>query len=113
MPGARELVSAFEAMGVDLLFGGHVHRTHVTTSRDLLPGRASPGIPLIACGTTTSRRGRGSEVGWNSLNIVRIGPRDVEVHPHLLAPDATEFEPGDPLVLPRYRVGVPLGEAAE
>ena len=98
---------------MDLLCGGHVHRTPVTTSRDLLPGRPSPGIPLIACGTTTSRRGRGSEVGWNSLNIVRVGPRDVEVHPHLLAPDGTEFEPVDPLVLPRYRVESPVGEATE
>ncbi|HET9948602.1 MAG TPA: metallophosphoesterase, partial [Longimicrobiales bacterium] len=62
LPGARKLLARFEEMGVDLLLGGHVHQTHITTSRALLPGEG-PGIPLVACGTTTSRRGRGPEAG--------------------------------------------------
>jgi hypothetical protein len=90
-------------MQVDLVLGGHVHRTQVRTSRDLAPG-SSDGIPLIACGTTTSRRGRGPEEGLNSLNVVRVRPRDVEVRPHVLQVGASDFEPVDPIVLPRGRV---------
>jgi 3',5'-cyclic AMP phosphodiesterase CpdA len=103
LPRARELVQAFESMQVDLVLGGHVHRAQARTSRDLAPG-SSDGIPLIACGTTTSRRGRGREKGLNSLNVVRVRPRDVEVRPHVLEAGASDFEPVDPIVLPRGRV---------
>ena len=51
MPGARAHVDAFESMGVDLVLGGHVHHTHVMTSRTLFPDRPGPGVPIIACGT--------------------------------------------------------------
>lgn len=103
LPRARHLVEAFESMGVDLVLGGHVHETHVSTSRALLPERAGPGVPLVACGTTTSRRGRGVEAGLNSLNVVRIAPHEVEILPHRLAPGARDFAPVDPIVIPRHR----------
>lgn len=107
LPGAAGLVKAFEAMGVDLVLGGHVHETHVSTSRALLPGGDGPGVPLVACGTTTSRRGRGVEKGINSLNVVRLGVREVEVVPHKLADGATEFVAGEPIRIPRHRVDAP------
>ena len=100
LPGAAELLAAFEAMGVDLILGGHVHRTHVHTSRALVPG-GPVGIPLIACGTTTSRRGRGVEAGVNSLNVVRVSPREIEIVPHLLPRDGERFAPVEPIVFPR------------
>ena len=103
LPGARRLAEAFESMGVDLVLGGHVHETHVNTSRALSPARPGPGIPLIACGTTTSRRGRGSEAGINSLNVIRVAPHEVEVLPHRLAPGARDFEPAEAIVIPRHR----------
>lgn len=71
LPGARRLLEAFEAMGVDLVLGGHIHQTQVRTSRELVEGEG-PGIPLVACGTTTSSRGRGPEAGANTLNVVRL-----------------------------------------
>lgn len=83
IPRAADILRAFEGMGVDLVLGGHVHRSLVTSSRDVVPGEG-PGIPLVACGTTASSRGRGPEVGRNALNVVRIGPGWVEVEPHLL-----------------------------
>jgi hypothetical protein len=110
MPGARSLVESFESMGVDLVLGGHVHHTHVMTSRALLPDRPGPGVPLIACGTTTSRRGRGDQVGVNSLNVIRVAERDIEVVPHVLALGAHEFTPVDAIVIPRHRAqSAPVG----
>jgi hypothetical protein len=103
MPGARGLVESFESMGVDLVLGGHVHHTHVMTSRALLPDRSGPGVPLIACGTTTSGRGRGDQIGVNSLNVVRVAEREIEVVPHLLALGAHQFMPVDAIVIPRHR----------
>jgi len=98
LPGAAELVRAFESMEVDFVLGGHVHSTHVRSSRDLVGG-PDEGVPLVACGTTTSRRGRGPEEGANSLNVLHVSPRGLEIQPHLLAAGAREFVPVDPMVL--------------
>jgi len=110
MPKAAAIVDALESMGVDLVLGGHVHHTHVMTSRALFPDRPGPGVPLIACGTTTSGRGRGGEVGLNSLNVIRVAEREIEVVPHLLRPGSTSFTPADAVVIPRHRAqGAPVG----
>lgn len=92
MPGAGRRLREIEQMGADLVLGGHVHRLHLSTSRDVVEGHG-PGVPLIACGTTTSRRGRPPEVGANSLTVVRVGTEAVEVTPYLRAPDAADFAP--------------------
>jgi len=78
LPGAAALLRSFEAMGVDLILGGHVHQTHLGTSRALVDG-PGPGIPLVACGTTTSSRGRGPEAGRNTLNVVHLDETTVRV----------------------------------
>jgi hypothetical protein len=39
----------------------------------------------------------------NSLNIVRVGPLDIEVRPHILVPGASAFEPAEPFVFARSR----------
>jgi 3',5'-cyclic AMP phosphodiesterase CpdA len=110
MPGAAAIVDAFESMGVDVVLGGHVHHTHVMTSRALFPDRPGPGVPVIACGTTTSSRGRGDHVGLNSLNVIRVAEREIEVVPHLLRPGSTSFAPVDAVVIPRHRAqGAPVG----
>ena len=110
MPGARALVESFESMGIDLVLGGHVHHTHVMTSRALLPDRPGPGVPIVACGTTTSGRGRGDQVGVNSLNVIRVAAREIEVVPHLLTAGGQAFVPVDAIVIPRHRAqGAPVG----
>jgi hypothetical protein len=48
------------------------------------------------------------EKGINSLNVVRLGAREVEVVPHRLAQGATEFLPVEPILLPRHRAGSTL-----
>jgi len=87
-------------MGVDLILGGHVHQTHMTTSRRLVPGD-SPGIPLLACGTTASRRGRGPESGENTLNVVRIDDVTIEVETHRFEADARCFSRVQATAFPR------------
>jgi len=102
MPRAERLVAEFEAMGADLVLGGHVHQTHLSTSNALLGSEGGRvGLPLLACGTTTSWRGRGPEAGLNSLNVVRVGAREIEVVPHLMAEGGDRFEPCDPVVFAR------------
>jgi len=98
LPRAAELVRAFESMEVDFVRGGHVHRIHVRSSRELVGG-PDEGVPLVACGTTTSRRGRGPEEGANSLNVLHVSPRGLEIQPHLLHAGAEEFVPVAPMVL--------------
>lgn len=105
LPRAKELLSAFESMGVDLVLGGHVHRTHLSTSRALVthPG-GRPGIPLLACGTTASTRGRPPEEGQNGLHVVRVDDRGVEVTPYRFDERLRHFEAEEPIGFPRWRL---------
>ncbi len=113
IPGAPGLLKALEAMGVDLILGGHVHQTHLTTSRSLVPDSAGhPGIPLLACGTTTSGRGRGREAGRNGLHVVRVGDREVTVMRHLFDEVAGRFVPGAVETFPRWRARAGVAEDA-
>lgn len=105
LPGAARLLAAFEAMGVDLILGGHVHQTHMGTSRALVEG-PGPGIPWVACGTTASSRGRGPETGANSLNVVRLDADKVlvEVRRHR---EGEGFVPVAERTFPRPGRGAP------
>lgn len=101
LPGGRATLDALEVMKVDLVLGGHVHRTHLTSSRDIIDGDG-PGIPLVACGTTASTRGRGPERGMNSCNLVRLGDGVVEVEVHRFDQTTGTFAPEGAHRLPRH-----------
>lgn len=91
------LLGAFEAMGVDAILGGHVHQTHLTTTRALVGGpEGDPGLPMLACGTTASSRGRGVESGHNTLNLIRIFDDRFEVTPHAYTAAADAFVAREP-----------------
>ena len=48
--------------------------------------------------------------GMNSLNVIRVAAREIEIVPHLLAKGAGEFVPVDAIVIPRHRAqGAPVG----
>jgi 3',5'-cyclic AMP phosphodiesterase CpdA len=112
LPDASRLLAQLETMGVDLVLGGHLHQTYLTTSRALVPG-VVPGIPLVACGTTASSRGRGPEEGANTLNLVRLHEAQIEVCPHRFNDDTGRFEPGDTHVFPMPRAEIaPASEGA-
>jgi 3',5'-cyclic AMP phosphodiesterase CpdA len=101
LPDAPRWLRMIEAAGVDLILGGHVHQTHLSSSRSVLPDGEGPGVPVLACGTTTSRRGRGEEVESNSLNVVRVTESAVEIMPYHLRPGEKEFVEGESVVMPR------------
>ena len=66
-----EALAAFAAAGVDLVLSGHVHVAAV----GLAPNCPRP-LWLVHSGTSTSRRGRGTEEGRNSCNwiVLDAGP---------------------------------------
>ena len=107
LPGARGHLNAFGDMEIDLLLGGHVHQTRILEPDD---PRTGVSFPVVSCGTTTSWRGRGAEVDLNSMNLIRIASRQVEVVPHRFVPGGTRFEPTEPVVVRRHRGGS-AGEA--
>jgi len=92
LPGASRLAREFESMGVDAVLGGHVHQIHVRRSGVLTSADASTGVPLVASGTTTSRRGRGVEAHRNSLHVIRFEQDVMRVTPYLLDAGAQDFE---------------------
>jgi 3',5'-cyclic AMP phosphodiesterase CpdA len=95
LPGSARIVRALVTMGVDVVLGGHVHQLHFSTSHDVASAdvRDLRPVPLLTCGTTTSRRGRGVEEGWNSLCVLRFERSTLRVEPYRRRPEGGDFEP--------------------
>jgi 3',5'-cyclic AMP phosphodiesterase CpdA len=106
LPGAKRILQKIEAMQVDLVLGGHLHVTHIASSRDLIPGEGA-GVPLITAGTTTSRRGRGGEIRRNSNNVVEVLDDRVNVTPYFFESRGTAFEPGEMISVARPGLAAP------
>jgi predicted phosphodiesterase len=106
LPGAKRILQKIEAMQVDLVLGGHLHVTHIASSRDLIPGEGA-GVPLITAGTTTSRRGRGGEIRRNSTNVVEVLDDRVNVTPYFFESRGTAFEPGEMISVARPGLAAP------
>lgn len=80
LPGAKRILDAFKAMGVDLILGGHLHRAYIGNSLDVYPGAdRRRGIVIAQSGTTTSSRGRAREQARNSFNVIRVMERVLEI----------------------------------
>ena len=94
MRGARRLLNQLGRWGVDLVLSGHIHRTHLGWSRTG-PDAERDGVPIVLAGTTTSSRGRGSEEGRNSLNLIRVLASGLEVTAYLYSTEAGEFQPAE------------------
>lgn len=102
LPRAREILDAFEAMGVDLILGGHLHRAYIGNSLDVYPGLdRSRGIIIAQSGTTTSRRGRAREQMKNSYNVIRVRDRHVEITHYMHFADLKGFAPFSTHAFPR------------
>jgi 3',5'-cyclic AMP phosphodiesterase CpdA len=101
LPRAREILEGFEAMGVELVMGGHLHRGYIGNSLDVVPG-ANPdrGVVIVQSGTTTSRRGRARERAKNSFNVVRIAREHLEVTHYMYFGDSG-FAPLSKHLFPR------------
>ncbi|WP_243392611.1 metallophosphoesterase family protein [Minwuia thermotolerans] len=73
MPKAKRAMDIFVELGVDMIFGGHLHRAYIGNSLDVYAGAdREHGIIIVQCGTTTSRQGRGREREKNSFNFVEV-----------------------------------------
>ena len=100
IPDAQLILKQIEEMDVDVVLSGHLHRTQVAMSRDVLPGESS-GIPLITAGTATSRRGRGEESDINTVNVLDVMEHQIRVTPHLLENNEQAFEALDAISVMR------------
>ncbi|HTU25461.1 MAG TPA: metallophosphoesterase, partial [Pirellulales bacterium] len=126
--GAREALACFDQLGVDLILGGHLHRSYAASSFDAFPptlasptagdeappgssgagqaaggrtGDHASGVLIVECGTTTSARGRGRERGKNSLNVIQIDLHATVVTHWLFSASTGEFMPASRHEFPR------------
>jgi 3',5'-cyclic AMP phosphodiesterase CpdA len=86
-----------ERHSVELYLSGHVHISMIQT----LPVAANAAsrdniaydMVLSQCGTTTSRRGRGSDHARNSFHLITIDDRTLQVAPYFYVPAEQRFMP--------------------
>ena len=94
LPGYQRCLDAFSKMGVDLILGGHLHRSYVANSLDVRPGEeGGHGIVIAHSGTTTSRRGRARERNKNSFNLIGIARDHMVITHHMYADGEGGFVP--------------------
>jgi 3',5'-cyclic AMP phosphodiesterase CpdA len=104
LPRAKQILDAFSGMGVELIFGGHLHRAYIGNSLDVYPGRdRAHGIVIVQSGTTTSRRGRAREQAKNSFNVVRLAKDHLEVTHYMYFEEIDGFAPFSMHAFPRRR----------
>jgi len=102
MPKARRAIDRFVDWRVEMILGGHLHRSYIGNSLDFFPGHhRERGIIIVQCGTTTSRRGRGRERDENTFNVVDVGPRMISVSHHMYFEARGEFAPLSQHLFPR------------
>lgn len=80
MPKARRAIDRFVDQGVEMILGGHLHRSYIGNSLDFFPGNhRDRGIIIVQCGTSTSSRGRGRERNENTFNLIEAGSEILSV----------------------------------
>jgi Icc-related predicted phosphoesterase len=114
VPGTGRALDFFESLGVELILGGHLHRTYVGSSIDVRPG----GDPrrrsvIVVSGTSTSGRGRARERKLNSANLIRIDADALHVSHYMYFEDLEGFAPVARYAFPRgaQRFGHPTSDA--
>jgi 3',5'-cyclic AMP phosphodiesterase CpdA len=91
----RDALTAMVDAGVELVLGGHLHRSFSL--------EASPGLWVVHSGTTTSTRGRSEERGMQTFNLIRVGQKAFDVEVLSFNTNAREFESLRRTLLPRQR----------
>jgi 3',5'-cyclic AMP phosphodiesterase CpdA len=90
---AERAIEHLTALKVDLILGGHKHRTYIGNSLDFYPGAARDhGIIIVQCGTSTSRRGRGPEREKNTFNLIVTEERTIQVTQYMYFKEVDVFE---------------------
>jgi len=102
MPKARRAIDCFVEQGVEMILGGHLHRSYIGNSLDFFPGHhRDRGIIIAQCGTTTSSRGRGRERNENTFNLIDVGVRTLSVIHYMYFERRGEFAPLSQHTFPR------------
>lgn len=102
MPFARRALRRFTEFEVDLILGGHMHRSYIGNSLDFFPGELERrGIVIVQCGTTTSRRGRGRERLKNTFNLISVDDQLIRVAHHAWIGELSRFMPISEHAFPR------------
>lgn len=100
---ARKTLEAVEEMGVELVMGGHLHRSYIGNSLDVHPGPdRERGVVVVQSGTSTSRRGRARERAKTSFNVLRVGEDRLEVTHHMHFQEVGGFAPFSIHAFPRW-----------
>ncbi len=102
MPGSRHAIDCFVEQKVEMILGGHLHRSYIGNSLDFFPGQhRERGIIIVQCGTTTSSRGKGRERDQNTFNLIEAGTDTLAVTHYLYFEEAGKFAPISKHVFPR------------
>jgi len=91
----RDALAAMTDVGVELVLGGHLHRSFSM--------EAAPGLWVVHSGTTTSTRGRSEEKGMQTFNRIRVRPDAFELEVLSFNAAAGQFDTLRRAVLPRQR----------
>ncbi len=89
---AEAAMRLLDEFGVDMLLCGHLHISFVGNTRDFLPDLRR-GTYVVQSGTTTSRRGYGSEHGANTCNLITIERDGACVQQLRLDRNGNHFQP--------------------
>jgi len=94
MPGARRAIDFFVEQKVEMILGGHLHRSYIGSSLDFFPGHhRDRGVIIVQCGTTTSCRGKGRERNENTFNLIETGMQTIAVTHYLYFEELGKFAP--------------------
>lgn len=103
MPGSRRAIDCFVEQKVEMILGGHLHRSYIGNSLDFFPGHhRERGVIIVQCGTTTSSRGTGRERDENTFNLIEAGSQTLAITHYLYFEHASEFAPLSKHIFPRH-----------
>jgi 3',5'-cyclic AMP phosphodiesterase CpdA len=102
MPRARRAIDCFVEQRVEMILGGHLHRSYIGNSLDFFPGHhRDRGVIIVQCGTTTTSRGKGREREENTFNLIEAGSQTLTVTHYLYFEEARKFAPISKHMFPR------------
>jgi 3',5'-cyclic AMP phosphodiesterase CpdA len=94
MPNARRAIDCFVEQKVEMILGGHLHRSYIGSSLDFFPGHhRDRGVIIVQCGTTTSSRGKGRERDENTFNLIETGAQTLTVTHYIYFEEVGRFAP--------------------
>lgn len=109
MTNAKDALRLIEKHDVDLFLCGHVHTSYVGRINEAKP-KLSLSTVISQCGTTTSRRGRGTDKRKNSFHLITIDTQHIHITPYFYQPNEKQFLPLREYVFPRHTQQTNIGD---